>query len=72
MNRSEIAMNARKVWHLLYDCGRWNYEDLKRNSGMCDRDLNAALGWLAHEDKITFSQEKDKLYVSLGVNVYIG
>ena len=32
----------------------------------------AALGWLAREDKIEIHQEEDELYVSLGVNVYIG
>ena len=34
--------------------------------------VGSALGWLAREDKIEIHQEEDELYVSLGVNVYIG
>ena len=44
----------------------------KRKSGLKDKELGAALGWLAREDKIEIHQEEDELYVSLGVNVYIG
>ncbi|MBQ8674559.1 MAG: winged helix-turn-helix domain-containing protein [Bacteroides sp.] len=72
MNKIEIGLNAGKIWHMLYDYGRWNYDELKEQSGMRDRELNAALGWLAREDKIEFFQEGDRLFVSLGVNVYIG
>ena len=54
------------------DYTRWSYDSLKRNSGLKDKELGAALGWLAREDKIEIHQEEDELYVSLGVNVYIG
>ena len=37
-----------------------------------NKELGAAIGWLAREDKIVLSQEEDELYISLGVNVYIG
>ena len=33
---------------------RWSYCDLKRASELSDRDLNAAIGWLARENKIDF------------------
>lgn len=49
-----------------------SYDSLKRKSGLKDKELGAALGWLAREDKIEIHQEEDELYVSLGVNVYIG
>ena len=62
MNKSEIGLNAGKVWQLLSDYTRWSY----------GKELGAALGWLAREDKIEIHQEEDELYVSLGVNVYIG
>ena len=45
---------------------------MKRKSGLKDKELGAAIGWLAREDKIEIYQEEDELYVSLGVNVYIG
>ena len=66
------GLNAGKVWQLLSDYTRWSYGSLKRKSGLKDKELGAALGWLAREDKIEIHQEEDELYVSLGVNVYIG
>ena len=49
-----------------------NAGSLKRKSGLKDKELGAALGWLAREDKIEFEQQEDELYVFLCVNVYIG
>ncbi|NDV59521.1 winged helix-turn-helix domain-containing protein [Bacteroides sp. 519] len=72
MNRTEIGIYATKVWQLLVNNARWSYGDLKRKSGLRDKDLGAALGWLAHENKVQFDQEEDELYVYLCVNVYIG
>ena len=72
MDKSEIGLNAGKVWQLLSDYAKWSYGTLKRKSGLKDKELGAAIGWLAREDKIVLSQEEDELYVSLGVNVYIG
>ena len=48
------------------------YDKLKHASGLSDRDLNAAIGWLAREDKIDFDidEQHDRLF--LHVNVYIG
>nr|WP_302831690.1 winged helix-turn-helix domain-containing protein [uncultured Bacteroides sp.] len=72
MNKDEIGLNAGKVWQLLSDNAKWSYGTLKRKSGLKDKELGAAIGWLAREDKIELYQEDDELYVSLGVNVYIG
>ena len=66
MDKNEIGLNAGKVWQLL------SYGNLKKKSGLKDKDLGAALGWLAREDKIEFEQEEEELYVYLCVNVYIG
>jgi len=72
MDKSEIGLNAGKVWRLLSDCTLWDYDTLKRASGLKDKELGAAIGWLAREDKILIQQEENELYISLGVNVYIG
>ena len=52
MDKHQIGVNAGKVWKLLNDNKRWSYCDLKRASELSDRDLNAAIGWLARENKI--------------------
>ena len=46
---------------------------MKKASGLSDRDLNAAIGWLAREDKIDFDTEegKDGCFF-LSVNIFIG
>lgn len=72
MNKIEIGLNAGKVWHLLCNNARWTYADLKEKSGLDDTQLGAALGWLAREDKIEFYPEEEQLFLSLGVNIYIG
>ena len=73
MNKHQIGLNAGVVWHLLNDNKRWNYCELKKASGLSDRDLNAAIGWLAREDKIDFDDEQsDKECFFLSVNIFIG
>ena len=72
MNKNQIGTNAGIVWKLLSDNAHWEYDKLKHASGLSDRDLNAAIGWLAREDKIDFDidEQHDRLF--LHVNVYIG
>ena len=73
MNKYQMGLNAGVVWHLLNDNNRWSYCDLKKASGLSDRDLSAAIGWLAREDKIDFdSCEDDRECFFLSVNVFIG
>lgn len=72
MNKSQIGTNAGVVWNVLKDNRHWEYTKLKEATGLNDRDLNAAIGWLAREDKIDFEikEGEDKLFLS--VNVFIG
>ena len=72
MDKMEIGLNAGKVWQLLSNNDKCSYGSLIRKSGLKDKDLGAALGLLAREDKIEFEQQEDELYVFLCVNVYIG
>ena len=75
MNIQTIGENAGVIWRLLYGSNkRWEYQELKKEAGLSDRDLNAAIGWLAREDKLQFmtdqSQERD--FVCFTLNHYIG
>lgn len=72
MDKNEIGLNAGKVWQILSDNAKWSYGSLKRKSGLKDKELGAALGWLAREGKIELEQEEEELYLFLCVNVYIG
>ena len=72
MDKYTIGNNAGIVWKLLNNGKRWSYyEDLKKASGLTDRDLNAAIGWLAREDKVYFETDKNSTeFLYLSVNVY--
>lgn len=74
MDKQSIGVNAGLVWRLLDNNRCWEYNELKVASGLSDRDLNAAIGWLARENKIEFKSEENgsKEYLYLAVNVYIG
>ena len=74
MDAHTIGVNAGVVWRLLDNNRGWENIELNKASGLSDRDLNAAIGWLAREDKIQFWTDKkgDKEYLYLELNLYIG
>ena len=73
MNKHQIGANAGIVWRLLNNNKSWNYCELKKASGLSDKDLNAAIGWLAREDKIDFGNEQtEEDCYFLSINVFIG
>lgn len=47
-----IASNANRIWQLMNNGTTWCYDKLKRATELSDREINAALGWLAREDTI--------------------
>ena len=70
MDKYTIGKNAGIIWNILNDGQKWSYEDLKKTANLSDRDLNAAIGWLAREDKILFETDQNHedylcLFVSL-------
>ncbi|HHT29075.1 MULTISPECIES: winged helix-turn-helix domain-containing protein [Petrimonas] len=60
-----IGTNAGKVWTLLDGAGTQSVKELKRSSKLTDKELYAALGWLAREGKISLVEEGKELFVSL-------
>ncbi len=73
MDKHIIGENAGVIWRLLNNGERWEYESLKAASGLSDRDLNLAIGWLARENKIFFerSKDQDKEYMYLSIDIYL-
>ena len=74
MNKNGIGINAGIVWRLLDNNRRLEYREIKRLSGLSDRELNMAVGWLAREDKIRIDSyiENGKEYYYLELNLHIG
>lgn len=76
MNKYEIRRNAESVWRLLVENKQWSFDELRKETGMSEKDLCLAIGWLAHEDKIQFASRpvgnSVMEYYCLEINLYIG
>lgn len=75
MNVQSIGESAGIIWKLLQGENRkWDYQEIKQTTGLPDRSINAAIGWLAREGKITIKEakvgRKNVIYIEL--NYYIG
>ena len=71
MNVQSIGENAGIIWRLLQSESRkWDYQEIKKETGLSDRDINTAIGWLAREGKLTIDERRNVIYIEL--NYYIG
>ena len=59
MNVQTIGENAGIVYRVLASEHReWSYSEVKEKTGLPDRELNAAIGWLAREGKLGIEETK--------------
>ena len=75
MNIQSIGESAGIIWNLLQSESRkWDYQEIKQATGLSDRIIHAAIGWLAREGKLSIEETKvgrrNVLYIEL--NYYIG
>lgn len=64
MLSEKIGTNAGLVWSALEN-GELSAKALKKATKLNEKDLNLALGWLARESKVTFSEVEGELMVGL-------
>lgn len=62
---AKIGTNAGLVWTVLNEGGKMNVKQVKKATKLVDKDLFAAFGWLAKEDKIAFDEVDGELFVAL-------
>lgn len=62
--KDKIGTNAGLVWNALL-VGNLDIKALKKATKLNDKDVYAALGWLAREDKIYFVETESELIVGL-------
>ena len=62
--KDKIGTNAGMVWNALL-VGNLDIKALKKATKLNDKDVYAALGWLAREDKIYFVETENELIVGL-------
>ncbi len=52
MNKKLIGTNAGIIWNLLNNNQKWNITNLREASGLTEKEIYTAIGWLARENKI--------------------
>ena len=60
-----IGMNAGLVWNALNESNNQAFKALKKSTKLKEKDLCAALGWLAREGKINMTEGAEDIFVSL-------
>ena len=65
MNQETIGANAGLVWNLLNESKVQTYKALKKATKLKDKDLYLALGWLAREGKVKFTDTETDVIVEL-------
>jgi hypothetical protein len=63
--KEKIGSDAGLVWKLLYEQGIKSVKELKKAAKLTDKEIYAAIGWLAREEKLVFNQEEEDLFISL-------
>lgn len=64
MNVELIGANAGKIWNAL-QVGALSSKALKKATKLKEAELNLALGWLAREGKIAFTEAEDEVIIAL-------
>lgn len=57
MNTETIGTNAGTIWTALNTADALGIKQLKKMTKLKDKEVYAALGWLAREGKITIAQD---------------
>lgn len=69
MKKEKIGVNAGVVWRALDESQKENltFTELEAITGLSQLSLAAAIGWLAREDKLRFSEDETGVEV---ISVY--
>ena len=65
MENTRIGLNAGKVWRILNEKGELSVFELCRELGLTFEEVAVAIGWLARENKISFREKDNMLFVKI-------
>ena len=65
MENTRIGLNAGKVWRILNEKGELSMFELCRELGFTFEEVAVAIGWLARENKISFREKDNMLFVKI-------
>jgi hypothetical protein len=63
--KEKIGNDAGRIWKVLDEQGSKSVKELKKLTKLVDKEIYAAIGWLAREEKLTFDKVEEELYLSL-------
>ena len=63
--KEKIGTDAGNIWKILDMQGAKSVKDLKKAAKLNDKEIFAAIGWLAREEKLSFKEEESDLILSL-------
>jgi hypothetical protein len=67
MIKTRIGTNAGKIWRFLNQNGESSIPELRNALSMKGSDVSMALGWLARENKICFSEDENGIRGDFGM-----
>ena len=65
MENTRIGLNAGKVWRILNEKGELSMFELCRELGLTFEEVAVAIGWLDRENKISFREKDNMLFVKI-------
>jgi len=60
INNKTIGTNAGIIWNLLSKGGKMNIDKIARVSGLTEKEILIAIGWLSRENKIEFEESSEE------------
>jgi hypothetical protein len=63
--KEKIGNDAGLIWNVLHEKGTKGVKELKKLTKLTEKDIYAAIGWLAREEKLSFNKKEDDLYVDV-------
>jgi hypothetical protein len=64
--KEKIGTDAGRLWTVLDEQGgAKSVKELKKLTKLTDKEIFAAIGWLAREEKLAFDEVESELFLSL-------
>ncbi len=65
MFQEKVGENAGVVWNALNGTEGKTFKEIKKESGLKEKDLYLALGWLLREGKVSVDAAEKDLFIKL-------
>ncbi|MDR0769491.1 MAG: winged helix-turn-helix domain-containing protein [Dysgonamonadaceae bacterium] len=63
--KEKIGTDAGLIWKVLDEQGSKGIKDVKKLTKLTEKEIYAAIGWLAREEKLVFGKTEDDTTLSL-------